>query len=190
MEIIRFINITWSKGNDFTTPNGEEVPYGLLSSSYFYCQNLITVAPVTRDEEICQSQVNELSTSWAKVPIRPLWMRFTCCPNLVFLAFPWLEIYRCSNWLFSDFDQFKIDRCLSYFGQVIGDPIRLILLILDRSQLFTEFGQHIRPQQTILTLSLWKKIQEPHIGSGTRHFQWFGQWFQGNKNWLGSLVNK
>ena len=33
-----------------------EVPYGLLSS-FFYCPNLISVAPVTRDKEICQSHV-------------------------------------------------------------------------------------------------------------------------------------
>ena len=48
----------WSKGNDITVSNGEEVPYGLQSRSCFYCQNLITVAPVTRDKEICQSHVN------------------------------------------------------------------------------------------------------------------------------------
>ena len=42
--------------DDFTSPNGE-VPYGLLSRSCFYYLNLITVAPVTRDIEICQSHV-------------------------------------------------------------------------------------------------------------------------------------
>ena len=47
----------WSKGNDITVSNGEEVPYGLQSRSCFYCQNLITVAPVTRDKEICQSHM-------------------------------------------------------------------------------------------------------------------------------------
>ena len=52
------INIyQWSKGNDVTTSDGE-VPYGLLSRSCFYCSNLITVAPVTRDKEICQSHAN------------------------------------------------------------------------------------------------------------------------------------
>ena len=33
----------WWKGNNITSPNGE-VPYGPLSSSYFCCSNLITVA--------------------------------------------------------------------------------------------------------------------------------------------------
>ena len=37
---------------------GGEAPYGLLSRSCFYCPNLITVAPVTRSKEICQSHVN------------------------------------------------------------------------------------------------------------------------------------
>ena len=45
-----------SKGNDITTHNGE-VPYILLSQSCFYCPNLITVAPKTRNKEICQSHL-------------------------------------------------------------------------------------------------------------------------------------
>ena len=51
------INVTSSKGNDITTLN-REVPCELLSRNCFYCPNLITVAPVTRDKEICQSYVN------------------------------------------------------------------------------------------------------------------------------------
>ena len=46
----------WSKDNDVTTPNGE-VPYGLLSKSIFYCSNLIAIASVARDKEICQSHM-------------------------------------------------------------------------------------------------------------------------------------
>ena len=44
---IRFINVTSSKFNDVTKPNGE-VPYGLLSGSCFYSPNLITVTPLWR----------------------------------------------------------------------------------------------------------------------------------------------
>ena len=51
-----FINVSLSKGNDVATHNGE-VSYGLLSRSCFNCPSLITVAPKTRDKEICQSQV-------------------------------------------------------------------------------------------------------------------------------------
>ena len=39
-----------------TNPNGE-VPYGLLSRSWFYYPNLIKVSPVTRDKETCQSHI-------------------------------------------------------------------------------------------------------------------------------------
>ena len=34
------------------------------------------------------------------VTIGTLWMRFTCCPNLMFLAYLWLETHRFSNWSF------------------------------------------------------------------------------------------
>ena len=45
---------TWSQGSGIATPN-REVPYGLLSRSCFYCPNLITVAPLLLEIEICQS---------------------------------------------------------------------------------------------------------------------------------------
>ena len=35
---------------------------------------------------------NDAITSCGRVPNRDLWMRFTCCPNLMFLASPWLEV--------------------------------------------------------------------------------------------------
>ena len=38
--IQRFINVTWPKDNEVTTPNGEVV-YGVLSRSCSYCPNLI-----------------------------------------------------------------------------------------------------------------------------------------------------
>ena len=53
---IEFINVSRSKDNYVSTLNGE-VHYGLLSRSCLYCPNLITVAPVTRDKEMCQSHV-------------------------------------------------------------------------------------------------------------------------------------
>ena len=51
---------------------------------------------------------------------------------------------------------------------------------------FIEFGQNARPWKTIQTLSFWQKIQEPGIGSGTSHFQWFNQ--QASRTWF--PVNK
>ena len=60
-----------------------------------------------RDKGICQSYVimryNDVTTSWCRAPNGTLWIRFTCCPNLMFLASPWVEIFhdcRFSNWSF------------------------------------------------------------------------------------------
>ena len=49
---------------------------------------------VIRDKQICQSHV---ITSWSRVPNGTLSMRFTCCPNLIFLASPWLWVVQ--NWV-------------------------------------------------------------------------------------------
>ena len=43
---------------------------------------------------------NDVTNFWDRVPNGTLWMRFTSCPSLIFLASPWLEIYRFSNWLY------------------------------------------------------------------------------------------
>ena len=51
------LSVSLSKGNDVTTCIGE-VSYGLLTRSCVYCPKLITVAPETRDKEICQSHMN------------------------------------------------------------------------------------------------------------------------------------
>ena len=61
-----------------------------------------TVAPLTRDKEICHMIIwaNDSTTSWGRHPNAILSMRFTYCPNLMFLASLWLEIYRFSNWSF------------------------------------------------------------------------------------------
>ena len=41
---------------------------------------------------------NNVTTSWEGVLSETLWVSFTCCPNLMFLASLWLEKYRFSNW--------------------------------------------------------------------------------------------
>ena len=63
-----------SKSNDIITPNGE-VSYGLLSRNCLYCTNLITVATVTRDKDICQSHMNTvfpLTSAGSQIDIAPL----------------------------------------------------------------------------------------------------------------------
>ena len=104
---------------------------------------------------------NDITTIWG-VPNGTLSMMFTCCPNLMFLASPWLEIYRFSNWSFWYFEQFKVDIHFANFGQVF--------LTLDMSQLFYwVWVRHVAKNNPI-------KIQEPRIGSGTSYFQWSDQW--------------
>ena len=117
---------------------------------------------------------NISTTAWGGVPNGTLSMMFTCCPNLMFLASLWLEIYRFSNWSFCYFEQFKVDIHFANFGQVRIDPICSLLLTLDRSQLFywvwVSYVAKTNPNPLHLV-----KIQEPHIGSGTSYFQWFNQ---------------
>ena len=63
-----------SKSNDIITPNGA-VSYGLLSRNCLYCTNLITVATVTRDKDICQSHMNTvfpLTSDGSQIDIAPL----------------------------------------------------------------------------------------------------------------------
>ena len=63
-----------SESNDIITPNGE-VSYGLLSRNCLYCTNLITVATVTRDKDICQSHMNTvfpLTSDGSQIDIAPL----------------------------------------------------------------------------------------------------------------------
>ena len=107
---------------------------------------------------------NDITTSWGEVPNGTLSVIFSHCPNLMSLASPWLKIYRLSNWSFSYFEQFKIDFYLDIFGQVKIDPICSLLLLLDRSKVFTEFGQEI-------SQNLSQNIQEPGIGSSTSYFR-------------------
>ena len=96
-----FINVTLSlsKGNDVTTCT-EEVSYGLLPRSWFYCPNLITVAPETRDRDLSKSCEYGVMTSFPSeegYPIEPFEWGLPCCLNLMLLAFPWLAIYGFSN---------------------------------------------------------------------------------------------
>ena len=121
-----------------------------------------------RDQEICPSHV--LIRWWLNWI---LWMRFTWCPNLMFLAFPWLERYRFSNWPFCCPWAIKVDSH-STVGQVRIEPTRSFKWLC-RSQLFYWCWARCCTAKNNPTLSARKKIQEPCIGSGTSHFQWFSQ---------------
>ena len=116
---------------------------------------------------------NDVTTSCVGVLNGTFWMRFTYCPNLMFLASPWLEIYRFSDWSF----------CWLWAVQ------NWVIFLLWASQnwpylfIFTDFRQI-----TVFLLSLGKmlghkkqfkpspfdkKFNNHTIGFGTSHFQWF-----------------
>ena len=113
---------------------------------------------------------NEITTSCGRVPNGTHWVGSTCCPNLMLLASPWLEIFRL---VIADFEQFKID---SHFAQFRQSKINVYRYqIRAGHNYFTNFRQDVRPGKTIQTLTVWQKIQEPGSGSGKSHFQWFNQ---------------
>ena len=117
---------------------------------------------------------NDITTAWGGVPNGTLSMMFTCCPNSIFVASPWLEKYSFQIGHFAHFEQFKVDIYFANFGQVRIDPICSLLLALYRSQLFywvwVSYVAKNNPKPLPLII-----IQEPCIGSGTSYFQWFNQ---------------
>ena len=52
---------------------------------------------IKRFFKVTRTWGNDISTFWDGVPNRTLWMRFTSCPDLIFLASPCLNIYRFPN---------------------------------------------------------------------------------------------
>ena len=106
-------------------------------------------------------------------------MTFACCPNLMFLASPWLEIYRFSNWSF-----FWLGAVQSWYSFCERWENHNWPYLFP----FTDFGR-----VTVILLNYWighlfhwawvrhgvknnpVKIQEARIGSGTSYFQLFNQ---------------
>ena len=110
--------------------------YGLLSRSCFYCPNLITVASLQL--EICQSHV--IVRKWGHYFIGrklnwTLWMRFTWCPNLMFLSSRWLEIYRFSNCSFCWLWATQSSLSFSWHWASQNWPYLFILVTLGRPNL-------------------------------------------------------
>ena len=106
-------------------------------------------------------------------------MIFTYCPNLMFLASPWLETdFQTRH--FADFEQFKVIY-FANFGQVKIDPIRFFLLTLDRSELFyCVWVRHTAksdPKNSRTTNRIWHKLFSM-IESG------------GIKNWFPESINR
>ena len=99
---------------------------------------------VTQDKEIC-----DITTSWSGLPNGTLSMIFTYCPNLMFLASLWLEIYRfCSLKLI------------------------FILLTLGRSKLTLSFLFYWLWMGHSYFIDLGKTYHEKPKNSRTRHRVW------------------
>ena len=119
--------------------------YWLLSRSCFYCPNLITVIflqlEMKRFVKVMWFWGNDVTTTRRRIQNGTLWMRFTFCPNLMFLTSPRLEIYRFSR--FSSLSNSKL----------------IFNLLLWASQnwpytfIFTNFGQ-----VTVILMSLCKRL--------------------------------
>ena len=113
-----------------------------INFCHFYYPNLILVAPLTWNKEICHVLMSHVITAaWGGVPNGTLSMMFTSCPNVMFVTSLWQKIYRFSNWLFCYFEQFRADIYFANFGQVRTDPIFSLLLTLDRSVILPSLGK-------------------------------------------------
>ena len=127
----------------------------------------------------------DVTTSWCGVPSGTLWMIFTFCPNLMFLAFPWPEIYRFSNWSFCWLWAVQ-NWHFPNFGQAKMDTTSLFLLTLGRSVYLLTLGK-------ILDC---KKQSKPSLtkNSRTRHRIWHKSFWMiqsgGIKNWVTQLINR
>ena len=76
---------------------------------------------------------------------------------------------------FADLEQFKFDNNLLTLSKSKLIPLLYFNKIWAGDSYFNEFGQDVEPQKTIQTY-VWQKIQEPCMGYGRTHFQWFNQW--------------
>ena len=165
-----------------TTPNGE-VPCGLLSQSCFYCPNLITVVPLSLELKrfVRWLWSNVITTTWG-VPNGTLSMMFTCCPNLMFLASPWLEIYSFQTGHFADFERFKVDIHFAKYWASQNWPYLFS---------FIDFGQVV---VILLNLSKTCHKKQSNKNSRTTHRIWHKLFSMiqsaGIKNWCSQSINR
>ena len=140
----------------------------------FLLTNFITEAPLWQEIKsfVMWLWGNDITTSWGRVLNGILWMRLPAVQ--IYVSIPPMIRY---IWIFK----------LVILLTLRSPKLMVILITLDKSKLtlvvyfycfeqvsyFTEFEQDIKPWKTIQILSVWQKIQEPHIGSATSHLQWF-----------------
>ena len=101
-------------------------------------------------------------------------MMFTCCPNLMFLASPWLEICRFSNYSYCYFEQFKADINLITSGKSELTLFVPFYWLWIGNSYFTSLGMSCCEKQS--KSSVVDQSQESRIESGLNYFQLFNQW--------------
>ena len=118
-------------------------------------------------------------------------------PEMEYPMNPFNEVYLLLKFDVSGFSMTgDIDFQIGHFTVLSSSNLIVILITLGKSHLtllvyfhwlwavgsyFTKVQQNIRLRKTIQTVFIWQKIQEPHIGSGTSHFQWFNQQLSRNE---------
>ena len=162
--------MTWSK---VLLPPTEKCPNDFYQQVVFTYKFYNRSPSVTRDKEfVMWLWGNDITSSWGRVLNGILWMRLPAVQ--IYVSIPPMIRY---IWIFK----------LVILLTLRSPKLMVILITLDKSKLtlvvyfycfeqvsyFTEFEQDIKPWKTIQILSVWQKIQEPHIGSATSHLQWF-----------------
>ena len=97
---------------------------------------------VTWDKEICHviDIATDTATAWGGVPNGTLSMMFTCCPNLMFLASPWLEIQRFQIGHFASLRSSKLIFILLSLGKPKMSLFGPFYWLWTGHSYFTQFG--------------------------------------------------
>ena len=117
---------------------------------------------------------NDITTTWGGVANGTLSMMLICCPNSMFLASSWQEIYRFSN--------------CSFLLNLSSSKLMFISLTLGKSQLFYRVWVWHAEKNNPIPLSLIK-IQEP--SEDVALFKLFSMIQSvGIKNWFSQSINR
>ena len=125
---------------------------------------------------------DDIITSLGGVPNEAPWMKFSCCPNLMFLASLWLDIYRLSNWSFC---WLLAVQNWYLFCWLWASPNWPYSFVLVRSVILLSLGKILGREKQ--THTVWQKKFKNHAQDLAQVI--FNDSISGNQE-LGSSVNK
>ena len=163
----------------------QEVSLATVLKAYNFIKKRIQhrSSPVNIPKLLGTEFLQNISSGWA--PKWTLWIRFTCFPNLMFLAYPWLKIHRFSNSSFSCLRAvFLIVILLLWKSQ--NWLYLLILTILGRSIILLSLGKTLGRKKQSKPSVLQKKLKN-HAWDLAKVI--FNDSISGNQE-LGSQLNK